>query len=81
VIEVYTKGFDDLRDLQEISVRCGGAVYRILGSHITIWEFVMLLGDVDEEQMGKTPSRAKQSAMERLNALRADPERRGDYEI
>jgi len=80
-IEAYAKVFEDLRDIQEISVQCGGAVYRILGSHISIWEFVMLVGDVDERRRGKTPSRAKQSALERLNALRANPERRRDYEI
>ena len=80
-IEAFAKGFHDLRDLQEISVQCGGAVYRILGSHISIWEFVMLVGDVDERRRGKTPPRVKQSALERLNALRGNPGRRRDYEI
>jgi hypothetical protein len=80
-IDAYTKNFEDLSDIKEISVQCGGAVYRILGSSISIWEFVMLVGDVDARRRGKTPPKTKQIAQERLNVLRANPERRREYEI
>ena len=75
----YAGKFEDLKDLQEIAVLWGGSVYRILGSPISMWEFVMLIGYTDERRRNKVPREVKAEANARLNKLRANPERRREY--
>jgi hypothetical protein len=48
--DAYAAKFEDLKDLQEIPVLWKGSVYRILGSPISIWEFVMLIGYTDDRE-------------------------------
>jgi hypothetical protein len=78
--DAYAGKFEDLKDLQEIAVLWRGSVYRILGSPISIWEFVILFGYTDERRRNKVPSQVKAVANERLNKLRANPERRREYQ-
>jgi hypothetical protein len=78
-IDAYAGKFEDLKDLKEIAVLWGGSVYRILGSAFSIWEFVMLIGDTDNQKRNKVAQNVKVEADRRLNDLRAHPEKRREY--
>jgi hypothetical protein len=75
------KRFEELQDIRSIEVQHGGVVYRILGSSISIWEFVMLIGDMDDRRRGKIGADVKKEARERLHSLQAHPGKRREYKI
>jgi len=76
-----TVKFESLKDTQEIVVYWRGSAYRILGSSLSIWEFVMLMGFEDEKGRNELPSDVRAAVEERLTKLREDPKRRREYEI
>lgn len=80
-LEAAGERFEELQDIRTIELRHGGAVYRILGSNFTVWEFVMLIWEKDENRRSKVGREVKQEAVRRLDILRAHPERRRAYKI
>jgi hypothetical protein len=79
-IDAYAGKFESLKELREITVQHERSVYRILGSAISIWEFVMLIGHRDDLRKSKIPPEIKTEANVRLNTLRANPERRREFQ-
>jgi hypothetical protein len=74
--------FEELTKVREIAVTVNGILYRILGVHFDVWEFVMLIGYADEQQRGEIPLDVQNTFEERLNDLRRNPQnRRRDYEF
>jgi hypothetical protein len=78
--DAYVGKFESLKGLREIAVLHERSVYRILGSAISIWEFVMLIGHTDDLRRNNIPREIKAEANLRLNALRMNPERRREFE-
>jgi hypothetical protein len=78
--DAYVGKFESLKDLREIAVQHERSVYRILGSAISIWEFVMLIGYRDDLRTSRIPRDIRTEANLRLNALRVNPERRCEFE-
>ncbi len=80
-ITAWAGKFEDLKDIQEIVVYSGKSVYRILGTQFSIWEFVMLVPYKDENKRSNVPPEIRALAEDRLNQLRADPEKRREFTI
>jgi hypothetical protein len=80
-IDKYGNRFEELTKIREITVTLNGVLYRIIGVHFSVWEFVMLIGYADEEQQATPPMDVEESFRERLSDLRQHPHHRQDYEL
>jgi hypothetical protein len=73
--------FEELTKIGEIPVIVDGVLYRILGVHFDVWEFVMLIGYSDDQRRAEIPPDVQIYLQERLNDLRQNPHHRQDYEL
>lgn len=77
--ERYGERFEELTKMRDIHVTKGRILYRILGVHFSIWEFVMLIGYSDSKRRSKTPADVQRYYLERLDDLRRNRHHRRDY--
>lgn len=75
------KRFEELTNVREIVFTVKRVLYRILGVHFDIWEFVMLIGYADEQGRAENPAEVQNTFEERLNDLRTNRQNRCDYEF
>jgi hypothetical protein len=62
-------------------VTVNGVLYRILGVHFDVWEFVMLIGYSDDQRRADAPPEVQQCFRERLDDLRQNKQHRQDYDL
>jgi hypothetical protein len=77
----YGERFEELTKTREITVTVNGVLYRILGVHFDVWEFVMLIGYSDDQCRSEIPSEVQECFLERLNDLRRNRQHRRNYEL
>lgn len=80
-IDTHGERFEELTKIREIPVTVDGVLYRILGVHFDVWEFVMLIGYSDDQCRAQTPPEIQEWLMERLDDLRRNPHHRRNYEL
>ena len=83
LVEIDTHGqrLEELTKVREIAVTVNGVLYRILGVHFDVWEFVMLVGHSDNQGRAALPPDVRQCLIERLDDLRRNPHHRQEYEL
>jgi|SRR5271163_4805505 len=80
-LDEHGERFEPLTKIGEIPVIVDGVLYRILGVHFEVWEFVMLIGYSDDQRHAAVPKEVQESLRERLLDLIQNPHHRQDYEI
>jgi hypothetical protein len=83
LVEIDMPGdrFEELTKIREIPVTVNGVLYRILGVHFDVWEFVMLIGYSDDQRRADAPPEVQQCFRERLDDLRQNKQHRQDYDL
>jgi hypothetical protein len=80
-LDIYGDRFEELTRTRDIAVTVKSVLYRILGVHFSLWEFVMLVGYADPERRSKAPQEIEKSFNELLNDLRQNRHHRQKYEL
>ena len=82
-VELDTHGdrFEELTKIRDIPITVSGVLYRILGVHFSVWEFVMLVGYSDDKRRSETPAEVEECFRERLGELRQNRHHRQKYEL
>jgi hypothetical protein len=80
-LDKHGERFEELTKIGEIPVVVNGVLYRILGVHFDVWEFVMLIGYSDPQRRDVVPDDVQEFLQERLNDLRQNRHHRQDYEL
>jgi hypothetical protein len=80
-IDKHGDRFEGLTNIRDIAVTVNGVLYRILGVHFEVWEFVMLIGYSDDQRRAKAPLDVQECLQERLDDLRQNRHHRQDYEL
>jgi hypothetical protein len=80
-IDTHGERFEELTQSREIPVTVDGVLYRILGVHFSVWEFVMLIGCSDDQRRAEIPPEVQEWFVERLDDLRRNPHHRRTYEL
>lgn len=80
-LDSHGERFEELTKIGEIPVTVDGVLYRILGVHFDVWEFVMLIGYSDARRRAKVPADVQIYFQERLSDLRRNRHHRQDYEL
>jgi hypothetical protein len=73
--------FEELTKIRDIAITVNAVLYRILGVHYNVWEFVMLVGYADNQCRSETPTEVEECFRERLSDLRQNRRHRQKYEL
>jgi hypothetical protein len=80
-LDMHGERFEELGKIRDIAVTVNGVLYRILGVHLEVWEFVMLVGYSDYQRRSEPPIEVKKCFQERLSDLRQNRHHRQKYEL
>jgi hypothetical protein len=80
-LDSHGERFEELTKIGEIPVTVNRVLYRILGIHFDVWEFVMLVGYSDKQRRAEIPQDVRNCFQERLSDLRQNRHHRQDYEL
>ena len=80
-LDKHGERFEELNRRREIPITVDGVVYRVLGVHFDVWEFVMLVGYTDTPPRSGVPEEIEKIFQERLRDLQQNPHHRCDYEF